>query len=101
MGLDSRVVPGEGYVDLVIYVKPRSKYTKLTLEGDDLVFHTTEPPVSGRANESLIKYLSRLLRVPKSNIAIVQGLKNKVKKVRVHGVSTDVVLGKLKQGNHP
>ncbi len=96
MGLDDKVISGKGYVDLIIYVKPRSKFTKLILEGDDLVFHTTEPPISGRANESLIKYLSRLLKVPKSNVVIVQGLKDRIKKVRIHGVNTDVILGKLK-----
>ncbi len=54
-----------GYIDLIIYVKPRSRETKLVVEGGELVFYTTEPPVGGRANASLVKYLSRRLGVPK------------------------------------
>ncbi len=83
------------YTDLTIYVKPRANITYLKVEGEELVFYTTEPPVGGRANESLIKYLSKKLRVPKRDVVIVRGVKDRVKVVRIYGLSKDEIMEAL------
>jgi len=69
--------------------------TYLRAEGEELVFYTTEPPVGGRANESLIKYLSKKLKVPKKDVVIVRGIRDRVKVVRIYGLSKDEIMKTL------
>ncbi len=83
------------YADLMIYVKPRSKETYLRVGEGGVVFYTTEPPVGGRANESLIKYLSKKLKVSRRNVVIVRGVKDRVKVVRIYGLSSEEVMRAL------
>lgn len=45
----------------------------------------TAPPVDGKANEACIKYLSKLLGVPKTMIHIVNGEKSKIKTLEILG----------------
>jgi len=86
---------GEGFVDIEVYVKFESSETKLVVEGDDLVFYTDEPPLQGRANASLIQYLSKVLRLPPSKIDIVYGVREKLKRVRIYDVDFEQVVEKL------
>ena len=83
------------YADLTIYVKPKANTTCLRVEGEELIFYTTEPPVGGKANESLIKYLSKKLKVPRRDIVIVRGARNRVKTVRIYRLSKDEIMKTL------
>lgn len=43
------------------------------------------PPVEGKANEKCIKFLSKLLGVPKTSISIVSGEKSRTKVLLIKG----------------
>lgn len=43
----------------------------------------TAPPIDGKANQHLIRYLSRCFEVPPSSIKLLQGNSNKRKKILV------------------
>lgn len=47
----------------------------------------TSPPVEGRANDCLIGFLSKLLGVRKSALALVAGHKSRDKTVKISGAS--------------
>lgn len=49
------------------------------------------PPVDGAANAELIEVLSAALGVPKRAITIVAGQRGRLKKVRVEGVTQELV----------
>jgi uncharacterized protein (TIGR00251 family) len=49
------------------------------------------PPVDGKANEALIKLLSKEFGVSKSNIEIIRGLTSREKVVAVSLRETDIV----------
>ncbi len=87
---------GSGAV-IRIYVKPGSKREGLSLEYGELVFHTSEPPVRGRANASLLRYLSRVLGVSSGRVAIIRGEKSRLKIVEVSGVSKRQVIEALEK----
>jgi len=74
-------------LEVTIYVKPKAKETSLRFEGEELIFLTKEPPLEGRANQSLIKYLSKTLKLPKSNIELIKGAKSKVKVLKICGIT--------------
>ena len=53
------------------------------LHGDRLKIRITAPPVDGKANDHIIKWFSKLFKVPKGNIAIVQGELGRLKSLRI------------------
>ncbi len=75
----------EDGVEILVYVKPESRFTGFRVEVGDLVFYTTEPSVAGRDNASLVNHLSRLLGISPSLIEIVEGVRERTKRVRVKG----------------
>ena len=78
-----------------IYVKPESSRVALVLEEDELVFYTDEPPIQGRANASLIRFLARALGVSTANIDIVRGHRDRLKVVEIRGLDPDTVAERL------
>ncbi|UCC17044.1 MAG: DUF167 domain-containing protein [Dehalococcoidales bacterium] len=81
--LSIRVHPGAGknmitgYTDGVLNVK------------------ITTRPEKGKANESLIKYLSNILSIAKSNIAIQKGTTSRNKLIMIQGISTSNAISLL------
>jgi len=54
-------------------------------ENDVLKVRVSVVPEKGKANDRLIKLLSKALRIPKSNISIMQGEKNRQKTLLIKG----------------
>jgi len=64
------------------YIQPQSSKNELLgLYNGKLKIKITAPPVDGKANECLIKFLSKELKITQSNIIITQGLTGRNKKV--------------------
>ncbi len=89
------VLEGRDFVDIIVFVKPDSRFTGLRLEAGELVFYTEEPPIEGRANASLVRYLSRVLGVQTRSIEIVYGVRSRSKRVRVKGLDAETAVYKL------
>ena len=53
------------------------------------------PPEKGRANKSIIEFLSKELGVRKNCIEIIAGQTSEVKQLQVSGISTDELLSGL------
>ncbi len=67
-----------------VKVKPNSKTQKLVEETDgSLTVHLKSPPVDGKANEELIKLLSKKFDLPKSSIRIKSGLSSRQKLIEI------------------
>ena len=43
----------------------------------------TAPPVDGKANKHLIKFLAKQFKVPQSNVTIISGETNKLKRIKI------------------
>ncbi|CDK30567.1 DUF167 domain-containing protein [Candidatus Babela massiliensis] len=84
-------------VIIAIKVTPKSKCSKILLDKSGrLCIHLTSVPENGKANYELIKLLSKLIKVPQSNIEIVSGLTSRLKKIKITGFLTqEEVLNKL------
>jgi len=48
-----------------------------------LKLYITSAPIEGKANKSIIKFLSKLLGLPQKDIVIVSGIKNSLKKIQL------------------
>jgi len=81
---------------LHLRVKPGSKINLLTKDADGKwVMKVKAPPVDGKANEEVIRFLSEVLKIPKSKITIVAGHTNRFKKIEINGLSEEDVRIKL------
>jgi hypothetical protein len=73
---------------LKVRVAPRAKKNEVSefLPDGTIKIRLTAPPVEGKANKSLIKFLSSILDIPRANLEIISGLKGRNKIVRVIGM---------------
>ena len=76
-------------ITFTVRVIPRSSKAEIVGEHDGaLKIKLKSPPVDGEANDELIRFLSKLLSIPRSNIEIVSGETSRSKRIRVSGVTS-------------
>ncbi|MHA1834361.1 MAG: DUF167 domain-containing protein [Candidatus Baldrarchaeia archaeon] len=85
----------EDGVKIFLNVKPKSRIEGLKYEFDELVFYTKEPPVKGKANAALMKFLSKVFEVSTSAVEIISGHKDRSKTVKIKGILKDIAISKL------
>ena len=80
----------KGNLALNVYVQPKSSRTRVAgLHGETIKICITEPPVEGRANAAVIKFLAQLFHIPKSAISLHSGQQNRTKKFLLTSISYD------------
>jgi uncharacterized protein (TIGR00251 family) len=73
-----------------ILVQPRASKTEITGVYDGaLRIRIAAPPVEGAANDAIIEFLSKRLKVRKSDIQIMSGASGRRKRVLVRGIEAD------------
>lgn len=82
-------------VRLRIRLTPRGRADRLDGVSDGaLKVSVTAPPVENRANDALLKLLSREWRLPQRDLSIVAGTKSRDKTVLIRG-EPDLLLSRL------
>ena len=70
---------------LAIHLQPGAAQDALAgIHGNRLKIKVTAAPVNGKANDHLIRYLSRLFDVPCSRVDFLSGRSSRSKRVRIH-----------------
>ncbi len=79
-------------VKIVIQVQPNASQNKVA-RFEDGVWHLriAAPPVKGKANRELIKFLSDVLGLSKSAITIEKGLTSKRKVIVIEGLTEEEI----------
>jgi len=73
-----------------VKVQPRSSRNQISGEQDGaLKVKLTAPPVEGEANQALINFLARLLKVPRKNIVLIRGETARTKLIEIRGLSKE------------
>lgn len=73
---------------VTVHVQPNAGRNKVVkYENQVLYVKLAAPPVEGKANQALVKHLSDVLHIPKSNISIERGLSGRNKTVALVGVA--------------
>ena len=88
-------------VRIALQITPNAKKTEiLGVSGDVLRLKLQAPPVDGKANEALIRYLADVLDVPKSRVQITHGLsgRKKLLEIRAASLTPDSVMRDLLAG---
>jgi len=82
------IAESNGAVTFPVKVVPRaSKNAIVGREGDTVKIRLAAPPVEGKANEALVKFLADSFGVGRAQIEIVTGHASRRKVVRVRGVT--------------
>ena len=78
---------------LAIYAQPGARQTRIQgLHGDALKIRVAAPPLEGRANEEIRRFLANVLQVPLRDVTIMSGEKSRSKQFRILGARIDPVL---------
>lgn len=88
----------DGAVTFRLRVQPRARSTGIAGEHDGaLKLKVASPPVDGKANSEIIRYLAKIAGVRQSAVEIVSGATSRDKVVRIQGVTAAVLLTVLSQ----
>lgn len=85
-------VAADGRITLTLHIQPGAKKTETAgLHGDALKIRLAAPPVDGKANEALIKFIAEALKLPKSAVNLKSGQTSRRKVLEVQGATTEAV----------
>ncbi len=83
---------------ILAQVQPNASQNKVTRFKDGVLYlKITAPPIKGKANKELLKFLSDVLEVGKSNLSIEKGVSSKRKVVVIKGLTQNQVVGQLEK----
>jgi len=78
---------------IVVQVQAKSSQNRVTgFEDGVLYVKIAAPPVKGKANHELVRFLSDILGVAKSDITIEKGLTSRRKVIGIRGVTKEEVV---------
>jgi len=73
-------------ITLTLHVQPGAKRSEIVgLHGNALKIKLAAPPVDGRANEALLKFLADTFAVPMRNVELIRGGQSRHKIVTIIG----------------
>jgi uncharacterized protein (TIGR00251 family) len=83
-------------VIISLYILPNAPKSQVIGEHNGaLKIKIQAPPVDGKANEEIVRFLSKKLEISKSKIEILKGDKSKLKKVLIEGLSLEQIKSML------
>jgi uncharacterized protein (TIGR00251 family) len=78
----------DGRITLTLHIQPGAKKTEFAgRHGDALKIRLAAPPVDGKANEALIKFVADTLKLPKSAVNLKSGQSSRHKVLEIQGAS--------------
>lgn len=81
---------------LKCWIQPRSSRSAIVgVHGDALKIALTAPPVDGKANKELLKFLAKYFKLPKSSIQIIAGESSRSKTILIADIDKDMIIKKL------
>jgi uncharacterized protein len=85
-------VAADGRITLTLHIQPGAKKTEFAgLHGDALKIRLAAPPVDGKANEALVRFIAETLALPKSAVSLKSGQTSRRKVLEIHGATQDAV----------
>jgi len=87
-------VAADGRITLTLHIQPGAKKTEFAgLHGDALKIRLAAPPVDGKANEALVKFIAETLGLAKSSVSLKSGQTSRRKVLEVLGASATTIAG--------
>lgn len=81
------IIESGGFVRFTVRLQPRASSDAIAGEFQGaLKVRLTAPPVDGRANEALCRFLAARLKVPRAAVRIASGEHSRTKQIEIRGV---------------
>lgn len=88
----------EGKIYLALYVQPKASKTEISgIHNDRLKIRVNAPPVDGQANQEVIKFLSKKLKTPKTQIQILRGDTGREKLLLINAQESEETLNLIRK----
>lgn len=88
----------DGRITLTLHIQPGAKKTEFAgLHGDALKIRLAAPPVDGKANDALVRFIAETLKLPKSAVNLKSGQTSRRKVLEVNGGTVEAI-GQLAGG---
>lgn len=85
-------VAADGRITLTLHIQPGAKKTEFAgLHGDALKIRLAAPPVDGKANEALVRFVAETLGLAKSAVELKSGQTSRRKVLEVRGTGVEAV----------
>lgn len=86
----------DGKVLLQLYVQPGGKRSEVLglyegPGGQCLKIRVQAPPVDGKANEEVLRFVTQTLQLPKRSAVLSKGSQSRMKTIEIESVAEDVV----------
>jgi len=82
----------DGRITLTLHIQPGAKKTEFAgLHGDALKIRLAAPPVDGKANEALVKFVAETLKLPRSAVSLKSGQTSRRKVLEVQGAEVGAI----------
>ncbi len=74
-----------GEIYLRVKIRPGANKTQIKeiMNDDTIKIDVAAPPIKGKANQELIKFLAQELDVSQKNVKIISGFKEKIKLIKI------------------
>jgi uncharacterized protein (TIGR00251 family) len=80
-------------IRIVVHVVPNAKDTEILMDIDgSLMMRVNAPPIKGKANREIVKWLSKRLKKPSSQVRIIAGLTSNLKTLKIIGIDESTFL---------
>jgi len=87
-----------GALLLHLKIQPNASSSKIAGQhGQRLKIRLQSPPQNGKANRELLRFLSKLLKIPKSSLDLIRGQTSRDKTIRIEDVTLDQLLAALEK----
>lgn len=81
---------------LTVRVQPRAARNGVAgILGDALKIRLQAPPVDGKANRALVRFLATQLKLPRARVELTRGKSSRTKQVRIRGCTAEAVANAL------
>ncbi len=81
---------------IAVRVQPRAKRTEVAGERDGaVVIRVNAPPVDGKANDALCRFVAKAVGVPRGAVTVARGESGRDKLLRVEGLDAEAVRAAL------
>ncbi|MBP5996824.1 MAG: YggU family protein [Azonexus sp.] len=85
-------VAADGRITLTLHIQPGAKKTETAgLHGEALKIRLAAPPVDGKANEALLRFVAETLGLPKSAVSLKSGQTSRRKVLEISGATSETV----------
>ena len=88
----------EEKISLTVHIQPNASKNEVSGMVNEMVkLKITAPPVDNKANKECLKFLAKILHIPKSKLHILKGQKSHFKIIQISGINPDLCRQRLRR----